>query len=314
MVTVWRLATRLGSTLVCATVGWAMLPADPAGAAPGFDTALTRLPGRFVAGAGAETVTAVISTTLDGECRKVRWSLVLRADGLRLDQIGIDRIEQAGVVPMDVRGEGGGARLTDRDLDPGTLCRDRTVTAQYRLAVDDAVTDGRIELTVEAFDAQSRLLDRRSATREVISERSGAPPRRAPTPNTPERARPTPTEAAPSPTEPVEPEPTESVEGDSPVLAEGPDGAAGSDGGGSGGGEASATAGRGGTGLTGIGFAVGALLLFLGAGLLLRLRFRNRFAAAAPAPARRGHQAAARRGHPEAVRRRGGAARRYPDW
>ncbi|WP_203861110.1 hypothetical protein [Plantactinospora mayteni] len=311
MVTVWRLATRLGSTLVCATAGWAMLPAEPAGAAPGFDTALTRLPGRFVAGAGAETVTAVVSTTLDGECRKVRWSLVLRADGLRLDQIGIDRIEATGVVPMDVRGEGGGARLTDRDLDPGTLCRNRTVTAQYRVAVDEAVTDGRIELTVEAFDAQSRLLDRQSASREVVSARGGPPQRRAPVPTAPERARATPTEAAPSPTEP---EPTESVEDDSPILAEGADGAAGSDEGGSGGGEASATAGQGGTGLTQVGFAVGALLLFLGAGLLLRLRSRSRLAEAtpAPAPARRGHQPAVRRGHPEAVRRRGGA-RRYPD-
>ncbi|MEE6312056.1 hypothetical protein V1634_35125 [Plantactinospora veratri] len=316
MVTVWRLATRFGSTLVCATAGWAMLPAAPAGAAPGFDTALTRLPGQFVAGAGAETVTAVVSTTLDGDCRKVRWSLVLRADGLRLDQIGIDRIEEPGVVPTDVRGEGGAARITDRDLDPGTLCRNRTVTAQYRLAVDEAVTDGRIELTVEAFDAQSRLLDRTSATREVVSERGGPPRRRSPAPATPERNRPTPTEAAPSPTEPVEPEPTESVEGDSPVLAEGPDGAAGSDGGGSGGGEASATAGRGGTGLTEIGFGVGALLLFLGAGLLLRLRSRDRLAEAAPlpAPARRGRPAAARRGHREAARRRTGAAHHYPDW
>ncbi|MEQ4305421.1 hypothetical protein ABNF97_29255 [Plantactinospora sp. B6F1] len=296
------------------TIGWAMLPAAPAGAAPGFDTALTRLPGRFVAGAGAETITAVVSTTIGGECRKVRWSLVLRADGLRLDQIGVDRIEQGGVVPMDVRVEGGRARLTDRDLDPGTLCRGRTVTAQYRLAIDDAVTGGRIELTVEAFDAQSRLLDRQSAAREVVSERGGPARRRAPAPTAPERARPTPTEAAPSPTEPFEPEPTEPVEGDAPVLAEGPDGAAGSDGGGSGGGEASATAGRGGPGLTTVSFAVGALLLFLGAGLLLRLRSVSRLAEAAPAPLPRGHhQTAVRRGHPEAARRRGAAFRHHLD-
>ncbi|MFD0972966.1 hypothetical protein [Plantactinospora endophytica] len=307
-----RLATRLGATLVCATTGWAVLPADPAGAAPGFDTAITQLPGRFVAGAGAETVTAVISTSLDGECRKVRWSLVLRVDGLRLDQVAVDRVEETGGFPVDVRGEGGGARLTDRQLDPGSLCRNRTVTAQYRLAVDRAVTDGRIELTVEAFDAQSRLLDRQSATRDVVGGRGGGQDRR----RAPERARPTPTEAAPTPTEAVEPEPTEPVDEDSPVLAEGPDGAAGTGDGGSGAGEASATAGQGGTGLTEIGFAAGALMLFLGAGLLLRLRSRNRLAEATPAPAparRRGYPEAARRG-PAPPRRGEGGGRHYPDW
>ncbi|MDG4785934.1 hypothetical protein O7626_08340 [Micromonospora sp. WMMD1102] len=299
-----RFAIRLGSTLVCATTGWILLPVPPAEAAPGFETALTRLPGRFVAGAGAETITAVISTNRDDGCRKVRWSLVLRADGLRLDQVGIDRIEQNGVVGMEVRGANGGARLTDRELDPGTLCRNRTVTAQYRLAVDAAVTDGRIELTVEAFDAQSRLLDAASATREVVSERSGGPAsrRRAPTPS--QQARPTPTEAV---------RPTEPVDGDAPVLAEGTDGAGAADGG-SGGGEAAA-ADRGGAGLTLLGFGFGALLLFLGAGLLLRLHFRNRFPepATATSPSRRSRPAV-RRGNPEAVRRRDSAARHYSDW
>ncbi|MFY1691066.1 hypothetical protein [Plantactinospora sp. WMMB782] len=302
-----RLAIRLGFTVVCATTGWVLLPVPSAEAAPGFETSLTRLPGRFVAGAGAETITAVISTSRDDGCRKVRWSLVLRADGLRLDQVGIDRIEQNGVVGMEVRGANGGARLTDRELDPGTLCRNRTVTAQYRLAVDAAVTDGRIELTVEAFDAQSRLLDRASATREVVSGRSGGPAsrRRAPTPS--EQARPTPTEAV---------RPTEPVDGDAPVLAEGADGSTGAADGGSGGGEPAAAAGRGGAGLTQLGFGFGALLLFLGAGLLLRLHFRNRLpepATASASPSRRSRPAV-RRGDPEAVRRRDSAARHYSDW
>ncbi|MFY1669449.1 hypothetical protein ACN27G_05750 [Plantactinospora sp. WMMB334] len=292
--TVWRLATRLGATLACATAGWAALPAAPAEAAPGFDTAITQLPGRFVAGRGAETVTAVVSTSLDGGCRKVRWSLVLRTEGLRLDQIGVDRVERTGTFPTEVRGEGGGARLTDRELDPGTLCRNRTVTAQYRLAVDEAATGGRVVLTVEAFDAEGRLLDRQGATREVVGGRDAAAPQgRAPAPTTPERTGSPSGGATASPTEPVEAEPTEPVDEDSPALAEGPDGAAGGPGdGGSGGGVATANADGGGIGLTELGFAAGALMLFLGAGLLLRLRLRSPLPESELAPARRRRRAA----------------------
>ncbi|WP_422774834.1 hypothetical protein ACN28C_28380 [Plantactinospora sp. WMMC1484] len=297
--TVWRLATRLGATLVCATAGWAALPAVPAEAAPGFDTAITQLPGRFVAGRGAETVTAVVSTSLGGGCRKVRWSLVLRTEGLRLDQIGVDRVEQTGTFPTEVRGEGGGARLTDRELDPGTLCRNRTVTAQYRLAVDAAAAGGRVVLTVEAFDAEGRLLDRQGATREVVGGRDVAAPQgRAPAPTTPERAGSASGGATASPTEPVQAEPTEPVDEDSPALAEGPDGRASGSGdgasvdGGSGGGVATANAGGGGIGLTELGFAAGALMLFLGAGLLLRLRFRSPLPEPELAPARRRRRAA----------------------
>lgn len=310
MVTVVRFVIRLGTVLVCAA-GWAALPAAPAGAAPGFNTAITELPGRFVAGRGAETVRAVISTTLDGDCQKVRWSLVLRLQGVRPNQVEVDRVEN-GSFPVEVRAEGNGTRLTDRQLDPGSLCRNRTVTAQYRIAVDDAAPNGRITLAVEAFDAGGRLLDRGSATREV----TGSAQNRRRTP-APKPTRPSPTEA--TPTETVE---TEAADDESPVPAEG----AGDDGYGEGGGadsdaeRSSAAANGGGIGLTQIGFIGGGVLLFLGVGLLFRLRNRDRSAAelasGSDAPVRRGrprypagYQTPATAGH-----RRMREARGASDW
>lgn len=306
VVTVLRFAIRLGAVLVCAT-GWAALPPAPASAAPGFNTEITQLPGRFVAGRGAETVTAVVSTSLNGNCQKVRWSLVLRLQGVRPNQIEVDRVEN-GSFPVEVRAEGNGARLTDRQLDPGSLCRGRTVTAQYRIAVDDAASNGRITLSVEALDAGGRLLDRGSATRDVTG--SARDRRRTPTPK-PSRSSPTPA----TPTESVE---TEPAEDESPVLAEVP-----SDG--EGGGADSATdrsnaAAKGnGIGLTQVGFIGGGVLLFLGVGLLFRLRSRDRAADLATAPA-----GPVRRGRPRypasyqtpasAGNRRTRDVRSSPDW
>ncbi|MBF9133138.1 hypothetical protein I0C86_29870 [Plantactinospora sp. S1510] len=308
--TVVRFVIRLGTVLVCAT-GWAALPVTPAGAAPGFNTAITELPGRFVAGRGAETVRAVVSTTLGGDCLKVRWSLVVRLQGVRPNQVEVDRIE-TGSFPVEVRAEGNGTRLTDRQLDPGSLCRNRTVTAQYRIAVDGAAPNGRITLAVEAFDAGGRLLDRGSATREV----TGSAQNRRRTP-APKQTRPSPTEAAP--TESVE---TEAADDESPVLADG----SGADGYGEGGGAdpdaepSSAAANGGGIGLTQVGFVGGGVLLFLGVGLLFRLRSRDRSTAetafAPAAPSRRGrprypasYQTPATAGHRRARDVRGSA-----DW
>ncbi|MGI5216054.1 hypothetical protein [Plantactinospora sp. CA-290183] len=296
-----RFATRFGAVLVCAAGGF-VLPV-PAMAA-GTETVLTEVPAEFVAGGGLETVTAVVSTSDGGGCRKVRWSLLLRADGLRLDQIAVERIEEDGRIPLEITAEDGGARLTDRELDPGTLCRDRTVTARYRLSVDGDVTDGRISLAVEAYDTQSRLLDRGGVTREVVSERRGRTPadrradRRPPTTRVP---TPAPEDSASAATGQAEASPGQEPE-DGGALDEDVAGGAGAGG-------ADAAAGQGGTGLLQLGFVVGGALLFLGAGLLLRLRARGRvdpeavFAsggvppAGRSAPARRRRASSPRRGH-----------------
>lgn len=97
MVTVWRYAVRVGVVLACLSgVGLAL--AAPAQAA--FTTELSGLPARFTAGEQVRTVSAVVSRTdRRGGCVKVRWSMVLSVQGLRLDQVKMDRVEEAGDFP-----------------------------------------------------------------------------------------------------------------------------------------------------------------------------------------------------------------------
>ncbi|MEV1147864.1 hypothetical protein, partial [Micromonospora sp. NPDC049799] len=183
----WRYVLRTGVVLACLTgVGLAA----PAPALAANTTELSGLPDEFRAGERVETVSAVVRRDRGG-CVKVRWSMVLRVEGLRLDQVRMDRIEETGSFPLDVRTDGDVARLTDRQLDPGTLCPDRTVTARYRVSFAEDVTEGRVTLAAEAYDANLRLLASQTATRSVVGQGVGA----------------TPTSAAPEPTtaEPTEP-------------------------------------------------------------------------------------------------------------
>ncbi|MFC7545621.1 hypothetical protein [Plantactinospora sp. GCM10030261] len=245
-----RWTARLIAVLV-PIVGLLGLPMAPAGAAPGFDTRLGNLPARFTAGAEPTTLTAVVSTTVGGECRKVRWSLVVRVAGMQLDQVRLDRIEETGRFPTRVSAEGLTARITDEQVDPGSLCRDRTVTARYRLAFAPDVVDARVDLRAEAYDENSRLLSQRSATRMVVRGKAGpsAVPDQTPTPT-------------------AEPAPTVAPEDEAVVGTEAPPAAGGT----GGGAEQPAGAQSGGLGLVEAGFLVGGLLLFLGMGLLLRMR------------------------------------------
>jgi hypothetical protein len=262
---VWPFAARLGAVLIGVT-GLGLVTAVPVAAAQGLTTQLRDVPGQLEAGEGASRISAVVSGN-PGECVKVRWSLVIRADGLLLNQVGIDRIEQTGSFPVQVQINGNSARITDRQLDPGTLCADRTVTAQYDVAIADSVTDGRLTLTAEAFDARGNFLSRGSVERRVVSERSQRDPA--------DRAEREPVE----PTEPAEePTATEEADAEAPgAEADPPAGAgqpgAGQDGTGAGRADAAAES-SGGTGLVQAGFVVGAVMLFLGVGLLVRLRSR----------------------------------------
>lgn len=267
----WRFLARLGALSVFTTGAGVLLCVSgvaPAAAVPGFDLGITELPGSFRAGAAAARVSAVVSTTNDDGCRKVRWSLVLRVEGLRLDQVRIDRIEQNGSFPVQISTDGNTARITDNQLDPGTLCRGRTVTAQYRVAAAADVSDGRITFTSEAFDPNQRLLARASASRGIVSDRSPGDradraERRAPT------TAPAETETEPPTDEPLDEAPAEASAQPGGAPPDGP--APGSDATRT---DATARTGGGGTGLVTIGFVVGGLMLFLGVGLLLRLRQR----------------------------------------
>ncbi|MCO1595827.1 hypothetical protein M8C17_11725 [Micromonospora sp. RHAY321] len=254
--TVWRYALRLGVVLACLS-GVELVLAAPAQAA--FATELSGLPARFTAGDQVRTVSAVVSQTdRRGGCVKVRWSMVLSVQGIRLDQVKMDRVEETGDFPLEIRTEGDVARLTDRQLDPGTLCPDRTVTARYRVAFAEDVTRGRVTLAAEAYDANLRLLARQTATRSVVG--AGGTPSSS--------AEPTGTPAEPSDpaTAPGEQESTEPI-GDQEVAAAPP------------------APGRpvsqsGGFGVTQAAFLLGGLLLSLGLGLLLRLRHLTRVATA----------------------------------
>ncbi|MEV4464399.1 hypothetical protein AB0J51_12315 [Micromonospora echinofusca] len=263
MATVWRYALRAAVVLAC--LAGAGLPA-PAQAA--FTTELSGLPDEFTAGDRVRTVSAVVSRA-DGGCVKVRWSMVLRVRGLRLDQVRMDRIEETGSFPLDVRAEGDVARLTDRRLDPGTLCPGRTVTARYRVAFAGDVTRGRITLAAEAYDASLRLLSRQTATRSVV----GPDARTAPT------GEPAPGDTPPEPTPPAAEETGATERGaepatDEPVTdepaSEGPPPA----------GAGRPVAESGGFGVVQVAFLLGGLLLSLGLGLLLRLRHLTRAAGA----------------------------------
>ena len=89
----------------------------------------------------------------------------------------MDRVEETGSFPLDIRTDGDVARLTDRQLDPGTLCPGRTVTARYRVAFAGDVTRGRVTLAAEAYDANLRLLC--PADRDPVGGRGDRPDGRA---------------------------------------------------------------------------------------------------------------------------------------
>ncbi|MCX5117959.1 hypothetical protein OG992_12295 [Micromonospora sp. NBC_00362] len=256
VVTVWRYALRAGVVLACLS-GVELAVAAPAQAA--FTTEMSGLPGRFTAGEQVRTISAVVSQTdRRARCAKVRWSMVLTVQGgLRLDQVKMDRVEENGDFPLEIRTEGDVARLTDRQLDPGTLCPGRTVTARYRVAFAEDVTQGRVTLAAEAYDANLRLLARQTATRSVVGV-GGAPtstPKPTATPPEPTESASAPAEGESTATEePVEEYPADAA----PPAANRP------------------VAQSGAFGVVQLAFLLGGLLLFLGVGLLLRLRHLTR--------------------------------------
>lgn len=249
----WRYALRVGLVLTClSAAGFGV--AGPARAAAAFATELSGLPDEFTAGDRVETLSAVVSRSDGGGCVKVRWSMVLSVRGMRLDQVKMDRVEESGEFPLEIRTEGDVARLTDRQLDPGTLCPGRTVTARYRVAFAEDVTEGRVSFAAEAYDQDLRLLARQTATREVVGP--GAATTDPPTPAETSAAP-----VDPTPTEPAADDTGEASPSDEAVAELPPAGVAGRP-----------VARSGGFGVVQAAFLLGGLLLFLGAGLLLRLR------------------------------------------
>ncbi|GAA3345980.1 hypothetical protein GCM10020358_55200 [Amorphoplanes nipponensis] len=247
-------AALLSAVLALAAATLA-LPGRAAAVEPGFRVEITELPATFTAGAGARTVT-VVATSERNRCLKVRWSLLLSVDGPDLDDVEVARDED-GDFPVQVRNAGAGAaRITDVQLDPGQLCRGRTVTARYRIGFDDDADPGSVTFRVQAFNAGRTLLQEASSRSEVKGEQEDRDETRSPSPE----ASPSPTESTAEPEETAEqgatPEPTSTDADIAAVPASGRDSGTPS--------------------LLGAGLIVGGILVFLGVGLLLRLRLRAR--------------------------------------
>jgi hypothetical protein len=254
-----RHRAALLSAILAMTAATLVLPGRAAAVEPGFKVDITELPETFTAGAGARTVTVVASSE-QNQCQKVRWSMLIAVDGPALDEVQVARVEEDGDFPVQVQNAGDGtARITDAQLDPGELCRGRTVTARYQIAFADDADSGRVTFRAQAFNAGRTLLQETSSRSEVKGEEAE-----------PEETEKSPSpEASPSPSE-SSPEPEESADDEETAEPEDTDADADL--------AAVPTSGNGsGTpSLLGAGLIVGGILVFLGVGLLLRLRLRNR--------------------------------------
>lgn len=254
--TVWRFVARL-SVVLLFPAGAAFMFAGPAAAAQGVTVQITELPGEFTAGAAPARVT-VVASKRGGNCIKVRWSMVLQVDGASLDQMQVDRIEDSGSFPVDKRTTGNAARFTDQQLDPGTLCRDRTVTARYTIGFTGDVTDARVTLQTEAYDSNLRLLEQDEASRDVTG---GA-------------AQPSPSDQASTPPAGAAPRASDVASADPAATGTGNQTGQGAA---AGTGDPVSAARRSSVVRVGpVGLAVGAVMVFLGFGLLLRVRRRLR--------------------------------------
>ena len=227
-----------------------VMPAWTAPAAadvPGFSVRVSA-PGAFTTGEAAATVTAV-ATSENRRCRKVRWVLLVRS-AVDAGQLRVVRVEDDGPFAADTSTEGDTTTIVDEALDPGTLCRGRTVTGRWQVAFAGP-EGGQVQLEVRAFDAQQTLLSAGGATATIRGERSAGPSpaasESAPSQGSaPERA--TPTGGAGNGTGEVIPDADET--GAALVAEE--------------------------TSLLGPGLVVGGICVFLGVLLLVRLRVRAR--------------------------------------
>jgi hypothetical protein len=252
------IAVRHRAALLCAilaaTAATLIMPGRASAVEPGFQVEITELPGTFTAGADARQVT-VVATSEQNRCVKVRWSLLVEVDGPGLDEVEVARDED-GDFPVQVQNVAAGtARITDVQLDPGLLCRGRTVTARYQIAFDDDADPGRVTFRAQAFNAGRTLLQETSSRSEVKGEQEEPEESKSPSPS-PSESSPGPAEEEADNEAAAEPQPTSTDVDVAAVPTSGSNSGTPS--------------------LLGAGLIVGGILVFLGVGLLLRLRMRGR--------------------------------------
>ena len=230
--------------MVAATLAWG----TPARAdTPGFAVNVGR-PGTFTIGKQAKALTAVASTDKARRCHKVRWELTVRTEGISLDQLRVTRVENGQAFPAQTQLGENGARIVDAGLDPGQLCRNRTVSAQWDVGFTGP-DDGSVAFEVKAVDAGGRLLATGGTDTQVVTAVADQP---SATPS--ESASPTPTPTfTPEPAEVLAPPAAKPSSAQAAALAR--------------------TAGS--TSILGPGLIVGAVLVLLGVLLLVRLRKRK---------------------------------------
>jgi hypothetical protein len=199
----------------------------------------------------------VVSKRTQG-CLKVRWSMVLQVEGMSQDQVRIGRVEDNKAFDIQATQTNGGVRITDVQLDPGTLCPDSTVTALYQVAFLQGAADGRATFTPEAFTSDGQLIGRDTVTRDVVGQGGqGAQ----------QSAQPNPSAAVSDSPSGDAAQPTDQASASGAPAAGGAAGAV----------NATSTSGAQAPVQVGpVGLVVGALMVFLGVGLLIKVSKRAR--------------------------------------
>lgn len=238
-----RVLTTLA--VVAASLAWAA----PASAdVDGFAVTIGQAPATFTTGKEARTLTAVASTDRQRRCSKVRWSLTIQTEGISLDQVRVNRVEDDQTFRVRVELGEDAARVTDVAPDPGQLCRNQTVTGRWDVSFIGP-DNGRVTFTAHALDAVAgRELSSASTSGRVVSPVAAKPS------NSPS-ASPSPSESPTADTEPVVADDTPKADATSSAAL-------------------NPTAGT--PSVLGPGLIIGAVLVFLGVALLLRIRTRNR--------------------------------------
>jgi hypothetical protein len=238
MIVMRHVAARVTAalTLLAASLAWAA----PARAdVDGFDVRFGQAPASFTTGKSARTLTAVVSTDRESRrCLKVRWTLVVQARGVSLDQIKVNRVEDGGAFRVQARTTDDGARITDVKPDPGRLCRGRNVTGRWDISFSGP-DNGTVSFQARASEG-GRVLASASTDSRVVSAVAARPSESS------APAEPTPEATA------GEQEPSASAD----AVALNPSSGTPS--------------------VLGPGLIVGGVLVFIGVGLLLRIRSRNR--------------------------------------
>jgi hypothetical protein len=238
-----------GLALVAAVLAFSAAPASAA--VDGFQVTFGQAPATFTIGQQARTVTASVATDRQRRCVKVRWALVITTDGVSLDQVRVNRVENGQSFRVRAQLGADAARITDTQADPGQLCRNQTDSAQWDISFTGP-DNGRVTLAAQALDLTGRELATAESSSRVVTAVADKPSDK---PSATPSARPTPTEAATE--EPVaDDQDTPAAKATTSSAALTPTGGTPS--------------------VLGPGLIIGAVLVFLGVALLLRIRTRNR--------------------------------------